>query len=91
MFAAAGAMALSNPLFLNPLLLSQFISAQQSNTDEPKLNFNQVSTKQFIRRFSKDCQKNWAYMFKNIAYSFWWAIATTKFLLIVLGQKAPVD
>ena len=58
MFAAAGAMALSNPLFLNPLLLSQFISAQQSNTDEPKLNFNQV---------------------------------TTKFLLIVLGQKAPVD
>ena len=42
MVAAAGAMALSNPLLLNPLILSSFINAQQ-NTDENKFDLAQVT------------------------------------------------
>jgi hypothetical protein len=42
MFAAAGAMALSNPLLLNPLLLNQFLLAQHLNPNDAKPNLSQV-------------------------------------------------
>jgi hypothetical protein len=42
MFAAAGAMALSNPLLLNPLLLNQFLLAQHLNPNDAKHNLSQV-------------------------------------------------
>jgi hypothetical protein len=45
MVAAAGAMAMSNPLLLNPLILSQVINAQQLNQNDPKFHFSQVNTK----------------------------------------------
>jgi hypothetical protein len=44
MVAAAGAMAMSNPLLLNPLILSQVINAQQLNQNDPKFHFSQVKT-----------------------------------------------
>ncbi len=43
MVAAAGAMAMSNPLLLNPLILSQVINAQQLNQNDPKFHFSQVN------------------------------------------------
>ena len=45
MVVAAGAMAMTNPLFLNPLILSQFVNAQQvvANPEGPKINLTQVN------------------------------------------------
>jgi nitric oxide reductase large subunit len=67
MVAAAGAMAMSNPLLLNPLILSQVINAQQLNQNDPKFHFSQVNKCQNYLQFHFFPSKT-----KSIKFHFSW-------------------